>query len=725
VVRTTAGGNSQNGLFASNPNFPGCYKIVRQGGNVTAYASTSPAQGFPANPWYQGSSPVPLSLNPTAAVGVYVGPPGFGTQLATATFNNITISQTPEFVISGPTFTTQFSLNGIPATYDFQILPILNFSAPVTMSASGLPAGVTASFSPSTISGGGGTVLTLTADSTAVQGQYSVTVTAAGGGITQTTTVVLKVGGGVNAAFAPGATVTGGTAGGAFFAQIPVTLTSVGGAGLSTPSFTIQWELQGDSGLALAGGLTTPPTSPPVQLSATAPTITYVPMVIPAGTSFGGVAANLSLLLLFQGSPGALDYGGFHPLLFAPSLSFTCADSSPQVSGGSTYSVVCTNNWLGGTTGPVTIGATLPTGVTFTSATPNPIPYNAVNATSTINLAASQTTPGGIYPFAITATNGTVSQSWNSQIKVNNFGWSATPASQTVQPGGSTTYTVTDSPWTSVGTSVTLSVSGLPAHATASFNPSSISTPNDTPATATLTVNTATNTPPGTYTLTLTAVDSSFGVTRTTNVTLIVTGTFSITTSAGTTTITAGSNGTNTVTVTATGGFSDTVNLSVSGLPTGATGTFNPTSVNGSGNSTLTISTTAATVGGTYTVTITGTSNGASGNQVKTKTFSLVIRSFTLSASSTTLNATHGGAAVTDTITLTLTGGFNSTVTFSVTGLPSGTTGSFNPTSRNTNGTSTMTITAGSSTAPGTYSLTVKGTSGTLVQSTPVTLIVH
>ena len=64
-----------------------------------------------------------------------------------------------------------------------------------------------------------------------------------------------------------------------------------------------------------------------------------------------------------------------------------------------------------------------------------------------------------------------------------------------------------------------------------------------------------------------------------------------------------------TATVSPLKGFTGTVALSVAGLPTGATGTFNPTSISGgSGSSTLNISTSNSTPKGTYTLTITGTS---------------------------------------------------------------------------------------------------------------------
>src|SRR5215472_14864026 len=75
------------------------------------------------------------------------------------------------------------------------------FNSAISLSASGLPAGVTASFSPASIAapGTGNSSLTFTASSTATAGTSNVTITATGGGVTHTTTVALTV----NAATAP------------------------------------------------------------------------------------------------------------------------------------------------------------------------------------------------------------------------------------------------------------------------------------------------------------------------------------------------------------------------------------------------------------------------------------------------------------------------------------------------------------------------------------------
>ena len=84
-----------------------------------------------------------------------------------------------------------------------------------------------------------------------------------------------------------------------------------------------------------------------------------------------------------------------------------------------------------------------------------------------------------------------------------------------------------------------------------------------------------------------------------------------------------GTSGTSTITTTVSGGFSSAIALSASGLPTGATATFSPTSIAapGAGTSTLTLTAGASTTVGTYTITITGT--GGSKTHTATVSFSV------------------------------------------------------------------------------------------------------
>ncbi|MGV9599808.1 M28 family peptidase [Streptosporangium sandarakinum] len=97
---------------------------------------------------------------------------------------------------------------------------------------------------------------------------------------------------------------------------------------------------------------------------------------------------------------------------------------------------------------------------------------------------------------------------------------------------------------------------------------------------------------------------------------------FSISMNPSSGTVQAGQAATATVSTATTAGTAQTVSLSASGLPTGATAGFNPASVTSGGSSTLTIATTAATPSGTYQVTVTGTGEAAT----RTSTYTLTVQ---------------------------------------------------------------------------------------------------
>ena len=73
-------------------------------------------------------------------------------------------------------------------------------------------------------------------------------------------------------------------------------------------------------------------------------------------------------------------------------------------------------------------------------------------------------------------------------------------------------------------------------------------------------------------------------------------------------TVTAGNGTAYTVTVGAQGGFAGVVNFGLGGLPSGATGSFNPATVTGSGSTTLTVTTSASTPAASSLLTVTGSS---------------------------------------------------------------------------------------------------------------------
>ena len=201
---------------------------------------------------------------------------------------------------------------------------------------------------------------------------------------------------------------------------------------------------------------------------------------------------------------------------------------------------------------------------------------------------------------------------------------------------------------------------------------------------------------------------------------------FSIAASPASQTVTQGGGTSYTATVTASGGFTGVVSFSVSGLPSGASASFNPTSVTGSGSSTLSVSTSSTTAAGTYTLTITGTS----GTLSHSTTVKLVVNpvggvpDFTISVSPASLNVTRGNTG-SYTVTIGAVNGFTGSVGLSVSGLGSRVTGTFSPTSVTGSGTSTLSVTAARNASRGARTITITGVSGSLRHSTTATLNVQ
>src|SRR5207245_10506007 len=94
-------------------------------------------------------------------------------------------------------------------------------------------------------------------------------------------------------------------------------------------------------------------------------------------------------------------------------------------------------------------------------------------------------------------------------------------------------------------------------------------------------------------------------------------------------------------------GFTGTVSLAVSGLPSGASGSFWPASVALTGTatsatSTLTVATTGATLGGTYTLTIMVSGSGIT----HTTNVTLAVQDFTISVISVSRTVSRMGCTL-------------------------------------------------------------------------------
>ncbi|MGC2558140.1 MAG: choice-of-anchor D domain-containing protein [Terriglobales bacterium] len=94
---------------------------------------------------------------------------------------------------------------------------------------------------------------------------------------------------------------------------------------------------------------------------------------------------------------------------------------------------------------------------------------------------------------------------------------------------------------------------------------------------------------------------------------------------------------------------------------------------------------------------------------------------YSLTASPSSLSIAQG-ASGTSTITIVPVNGFDSSVNFTASGLPSGVSAQFSPNPATT--TSVLTLTASASATKGTSTVTVTGTSGALTQTTTITLTI-
>lgn len=218
--------------------------------------------------------------------------------------------------------------------------------------------------------------------------------------------------------------------------------------------------------------------------------------------------------------------------------------------------------------------------------------------------------PPGYYMLFVLNTSGVPSVAKFVQVSAGSpdFSLSVGPSSQVVAPGTGTSYTVSVTASNGFSGNVGFGVSGLPSGATASFTPSSVTGSGS----STMAVSTLTSTPTGSYPLTITATSGT--LVHTTQATLVVVD-FTISATPPSQTVQRGSQTNYGVTITPVGPFSATVNFSVTGLPRQTSASFNPKSVVGSGNSTLTVSAKKAAARGTYSLTITATGGGATHSQ--------------------------------------------------------------------------------------------------------------
>jgi uncharacterized membrane protein len=679
--RTATGGSNQF-QYANSATAPLWMRITRQG-TSTAFFSA------PDGTNWTRLGGATLSMASSVLAGV------FNAGAGSATLDNVSLDQTPQFFLGCCPNATVLS-PGEAITQTLNSFASAGFNGPIALTATGMPAGLTVSFNPVTITGAGTSTMTITAASNTVLGTYNVTITGTSGALTYPLVVPVTVAPDFTISVSP-LTQTAAPAG---FpdnqANYTVTVTSLAGfTGTVNLSLVGFYAFEGQSSYTpqISGGSGTGAIN--LQVATTAPLGTV-------NMTMTGTSGNIVRSFPFS-------------VVIGPVFDITNAGDKTVTAGQSVTDAVTVSPVSGFNSDVALTSQGLPSGATPTF---SPATVTGGSGSSTLTIATTTGTAGGVYPVTIQGSGGGLIRSTSMNLTVRSFTLSAAPTSNTVLAGSTTgNYVVTLTMQNGYTGTVTFNTTGLPAGATQHFSVAS----RTTTGASNLTISTTGTLATGTYPFTITASDSVSGITKQVAATLVVTSDFTISTSSGTTTVTAaGANATNTITIASLGGFNGAVTLSLTGLPSGATGTFGTNPVNGgAGTSVLTLGAASTTVGGNYTLTVTGTS----GSLVHTKTITLTVKNFTLSASPATIGEAAGGSA-TSTVTLTMTGGFNSTVTFGTTGLPANAAASFSPASSASSGNSTLTLTTTGAVAPGSYPFNITGVSGSLTQSTPATLTV-
>ncbi len=368
---------------------------------------------------------------------------------------------------------------GSSGTSTITITPQDGFSGSVTLSASGLPNGVTASFSPNPATAT--STLTLTASGTAATGTVTVTIQGTSGSLTNSTTISLTVQALVQSFTLSASPSSVGIAKGGSSGTSTITITPVNGF---SGSVTL-------SNSTLPKGVT-------AQFSPNPATSTSILTLTAAKTAKAGTST-----ITITGTSGSLKATTTITLTVSAlgSFTLTASPSTLTVEQGNSGTSTITVNPTGGFDQEVALSAIdLPSGVTASFAT------NPTTSTSVLTLTASKSATAGTATVTITGTSGSLKATTTISLTVDALGTftiTASPTALSVAQGSSGTSTITVVPAGGFDQEVTLSASGLPSGVTASFST------NPTTTTSTLTLTVSGSAATGKSTITISGVSGS------------------------------------------------------------------------------------------------------------------------------------------------------------------------------------------------------------------------
>jgi pseudomonalisin len=343
-------------------------------------------------------------------------------------------------------------------TVGFTVKANSTWTAAIQFSVTGLPAGVTSTFSPATLSTSGSTTLTFVAAASVTAGVYAVNVVGTSGTTSHSAALSLTV---VNAPAlvmtlssssmdaavgSSGTTKINTTRNSAFNAAVSLSVTGAPkGVTIKLSSTSIAAPGAGTSSLTATVAATTTIGTYPVTVTATG----------------GGVTKTALLAINVLPAPG-----------FSLTLSPSSLTVAPGARGTTTATIVRNTTF----NSAVSVKVTGPTGI---SASTGSIAASGSGA-SPLTITVASTVSGGAYPLTVTATGGGVTKTTTLTLLVPGLTLSSNRSALTLQRTGDKDFVnLTSTMLGGFSSAVTFSVQGLPSGVSATFAPNSLTAPGN------------------------------------------------------------------------------------------------------------------------------------------------------------------------------------------------------------------------------------------------------
>jgi uncharacterized membrane protein len=610
----------------------------------------------------------------------------------------VLVLQTGDFEVTSDPNVVSLAPGGTAKT-TLKVVPLDGFAETVAMTVSGLPSGVSAAFSPTTLDPNAheksGSKLTFTATTSAVPGQYQVTVTGTSTLGSRVARITLNIANysievspsivtvalGRTRDVAVTVKANTGYAGSVNLAALPL---PQGVTGTFTPS-----------SVNLTSGSTA---TSKLSLTALATAETETSTVAVTGTDASGFKAtsdiklsisDFSLAALDEGESVSLSVGGTveQPINLVPINSYSDTVTL-------TAAVKKSDN-------------TAATGFTVAFA-PNKL-SEQLGLTSIATITAASNVAPGQYNLIVTGkdTGNVLTRTVTIPINICKYGIGVRADPLVIPVGQTKTTTVEVNGDTGFNSSVALSATGMPTGMIATFTPATV-TGN---ATSTLSVAVGATVPVGEYPLLIKGASTAAGSYTTELVVKVAD--FALRADEEVVSAVPGQTGTAHINLIPLMGFNDTVKLTAVG-PTGVTFGFSPLNVTPQAPaSTLTVTVASSVLPGVYPITIKGTDQMPGLKPVHEITLNLSVSKLSVIATPATANVLVGkNLAILSTVTPNL--GYSGTVTMTTEYEASGVTitpvTSSIPVVAGTPKNHTFIVTATANAVPGSYPVTIKAT---------------